>query len=137
LVGLAEAWPILRSGNPISSAEALRIGLIQQEIEGDIKEEGIALVKKIISGQVKVPPVRKEPLQIPESLPEVDIGHLSRKIDELLKKAVLEGAAMTLAEGLQHEARVLGECVKTKDMRIGMENFMKYGPKKNAFFCHA
>jgi len=137
LVGLAEAWPILRTGNPISSAEALRIGLIRQEVEGDVKEEGIALVKKIISGQVKVAPIRKEPLQIPEALPEVDIGHLSRKIDELMKKAILEGAAMTLAEGLKHEARVLGECVKTKDMRIGMENFIKYGPKKNAFFCHA
>ncbi|MFQ5721396.1 MAG: 3-hydroxyacyl-CoA dehydrogenase/enoyl-CoA hydratase family protein [Candidatus Aminicenantales bacterium] len=136
-VGLVEAWPILRTGNPISSAEALRIGLIQQEVKGDVKEEGIALVRKIISGEVKVPSIKKEPLQIPESLPEVDIGHLSRRIDELLQKAVLEGAAMTLSEGLKHEAKVLGECVKTKDMRIGMENFIKYGPKKNAFFCHA
>lgn len=137
LVGLSNAWPILRTGNPISSSEALKIGLIQEEVEGDIKEEGIAYAKKVISGELSISPIRKEPMKVPESLPEVDIGHLSRKTDELLKKAILEGAKMTLDEGLKHESKVFGECLKTKDMRIGMENFMKFGPKRNAEFSHA
>jgi enoyl-CoA hydratase/carnithine racemase len=137
IVGLLNAWPILRTGNPISSSEALKIGLIQEEVEGDIKEAGIAFAKKVISGKVKVPPIQKEPIEIPESLPEVDIGHLSRKTDEILQKVILEGARMTLEKGLKHEAKTLGECVRTKDMRIGMENFMRYGPKKNAGFAHA
>jgi len=67
----------------------------------------------------------------------VDIGPLSRKTDEILKRAILEGAGMTLEEGLKHEARVFGECLRTKDMRIGMENFLKFGPKRNAPFSHA
>jgi len=137
IVGLLNAWPILRTGNPLSSSEALKIGLIQEEVEGDIKEAGIAFAKKVISGKVKVPPIQREPMEIPESLPEVDIGHLSRKTDEILQKVILEGARMTLEKGLEHEAKTLGECVRTKDMRIGMENFMKYGPKKNAGFAHA
>jgi enoyl-CoA hydratase/3-hydroxyacyl-CoA dehydrogenase len=137
IVGLLNAWPILRTGNPVSSSEALKIGLIQEEIEGDIKEAGIALAKKMISGEVKVPPIHKEPMKIPESLPEVDIGHLSRKTDEILQRVILEGARMTLEKGLRHEAKMLGECVRTKDMRIGMENFMRHGPKKNAGFAHA
>ncbi len=137
IVGLLNAWPILRTGNPISSSEALKIGLIQEEVKGDIKEAGIAFAKKVISGKAKVPPMKREPMEIPESLPEVDIGHLSRKTDEILKKAILEGAQMTLEEGLKHEAKTFGECVRTKDMRIGMENFMKYGPKRNAEFAHA
>ncbi len=137
IVGLLNAWPILRTGNPISSSEALKIGLIQEEVEGDIEEAGIAFAKKVISGKVKVPPIQREPIEIPESLPEVDIGHLSRRTDEILQKVVLEGARMTLEKGLKHEAKMLGECVRTKDMRIGMENFMKYGPKKNAGFAHA
>lgn len=137
IVGLLNAWPILRTGNPISSSEALKIGLIQEEVEGDIKEAGIAFAKKVISGKVKVPPIQREPMEIPESLPEVDIGHLSRKTDEILQKVIIEGARMTLEKGLKHEAKTLGECVRTKDMRIGMENFMKYGPKKNAGFAHA
>jgi enoyl-CoA hydratase/carnithine racemase len=137
LVGLANAWPVLRTGNPVSSAEALEMGLIQEEVEGDIIEAGVSLVRKIISGEVKIPPIRREPLDIPESLPEVDIGFLSKKTDEILQRAVLEGAKMTLEEGLKNEARVLGECVRTKDMRIGMETFSKFGPKKNAEFSNA
>jgi len=137
IVGLANAWPILRTGFQVSSQEALEIGLINEEVEGDIKEAGIAFAKKIISGEISVPPIQKKPIKIPKSLPEVDIGHLSRKTDEIMKKAILEGAKMTLDEGLKNEAKSFGECLNTKDMRIGMENFMKFGPKKNAEFSHA
>ncbi|NIM89386.1 MAG: hypothetical protein GTO17_00375 [Candidatus Aminicenantes bacterium] len=137
IVGLANAWPILRTGSPVSSQEALEIGLISQEVEGDMKEAGISFARKVISGEIKIPPIKKEPLEVPDSLPEVDIGHLSRKIDEIMKKAILEGARMTLEEGLKHEAKTFGECLNTKDMRIGMENFMKFGPKRNAEFSHS
>ena len=137
IVGLEKAWPLLRTGDSISSSEALKIGLISEEVEGDVKEAGIAFAHKVISGKVKVPPIKKEPMEIPESLPEVDIGHLSRKTDEFLKKAILEGARMTLEQGLKHEAKTFGECARTKDMRIGMENFLKHGPKVNAQFSHA
>ncbi|GAH72658.1 unnamed protein product, partial [marine sediment metagenome] len=61
IVGLSNAWPILRTGNPISSEEALKIGLIQEEVEGDVKEAGITFVKKLISGEAKVPPIKREP----------------------------------------------------------------------------
>ena len=136
LVGLSSAWPLLRTGNPISSEEALKIGLIQEEVEGDIKEAGVAFARKVISGEVNIPLINKEPIEIPESLPEVDIRHLSRKIDEILKKAILGGARMTLEEGLKFEARTFGECLMTKDTRIGMETFMRCGPKQNAGFAH-
>lgn len=137
IVGLTQAWPILRSGNPVSSEEAMQIGLVSEEVEGDIRGEGIIFAKKVISGEVEVKPIQKSPIDIPESLPEVDIGSLSRKTDEILKKAILGGAKLTLEEGLKHEARMFGECVRTKDMRIGMGNFMKFGPKKEAKFAHA
>ncbi len=137
IVGLSRAWPLLRSGNPISSGEALRIGLVSEEAEGDVVDEGIAFAKRVISGEVHLNPIPKGPIDIPDSLPEVDIGSLSRKTDEILKKAILGGAKLTLEEGLKHEARMFGECVKTKDMRIGMGNFMKFGPKKEAKFAHA
>ena len=136
IVGLASAWPLLRTGNPISSAEALEMGLIHMEVEGDIIAAGISFVKDIILGDVKIPPIKREPIEIPDSLPEVDIGHLSRKTDEILQKAILQGAKMTLEDGLKTEAKIMGGCVKTKDMRIGMETFTKFGPKKNAEFSH-
>jgi hypothetical protein len=43
---------------------------------------------------------------------------------------------MTLQKGLKLEAKIFGECLLTLDMRIGMENFMKNGPKVNANFVH-
>lgn len=137
IVGLAKAWPILRTGNPISSAEALELGLIQEEVEGDIKEAAVIFAGKVISREIQVLPILKEPMDIPETLPDVDIGSLSRKTDEILRRAILEGAKKTLEEGLKHEAKLMGECMKTKDMRIGLENFMKFGPKRHAEFSNA
>ena len=136
LVGIENAWSILRNGNPISSARAKEIGLIQEEMEGDLVEAAIDLVKKIISGEVRVPPIRKDPIPVPSKLPDVDIGPLSRKIDSLLQKAILEGAKMTLEEGLKIESKVFGECLTTEDMKIGMDTFLKQGPKVNAPFVH-
>jgi enoyl-CoA hydratase/3-hydroxyacyl-CoA dehydrogenase len=137
LVGIEKAWPILRSSNPISSAQAKEIGLIQEEVEGDLIGVAIDWVKKILSGKVQVPSIPKGPIPIPSKLPEMDIGYLSRKIDSLLQRAILEGAKMTLEEGLKLEAKVHGECLLTQDRKIGVDNFMKNGPKANANFVHA
>jgi enoyl-CoA hydratase/3-hydroxyacyl-CoA dehydrogenase len=136
LIGMEKAWPMLRNANPISSAQAKEIGLIQEEVEGNLVGTAIDWVKRILSGQVKVPSIPKGPIPVPSTLPEVDIGHLSRKIDSLIQRAVLEGARMTLEEGLKLEAKVFGECLLTQDMKIGMENFLKNGPKVNANFVH-
>jgi enoyl-CoA hydratase / 3-hydroxyacyl-CoA dehydrogenase len=135
-VGLENAWPILRTGNPISSSQAKQIGLIYDEVDADAVGAAMDLAKKILSGQVHVPGIKKSPMTIPAKLPDVDIGPLSRKIDSILQKAILEGAKMTLEEGLKHEARTFGECLLTQDMKIGMDNFMKNGPRVNANFIH-
>ena len=136
LVGIENAWPILRSGNPISSAQAKEIGLIQEEVEGGLVDAAITWVKNILSGKVRGAPIRKDPIPIPSKLPEVEIGHLSRKIDSLLQKAILEGAKMSLDEGLKLEAKISGECFLTEDMHIGLNNFVKNGPKVKANFVH-
>jgi enoyl-CoA hydratase/carnithine racemase len=136
IVGIENAWPILRTGIPISSSQAKEIGLIYEEVEGDLIEAAIDLLEKILSGKVSIPPIKKDPIPIPSKLPEVDIGHLSRKIDTLLQKAILEGAKMKLDEGLKLEAKIYGECLSTEDMRIGMENFIKNGPRVDAIFLH-
>ena len=136
LVGIEKAWQMLRSANPISSAEAKEIGLIQEEIEGDLIDAARSWVDDILSGKVQVPSIPKNTITVPSKLPEVDIGHLSLKIDSLLRRAIIEGATMTLEEGLKLEAKIFGECISTQDMKIGIENFMKNGPKIRAAFVH-
>jgi enoyl-CoA hydratase/carnithine racemase len=136
LIGMEKAWPMLRNANPISSAQAKEMGLIQEEVEGDLIGTAIDWVKRILSGQVKVPSIPKRPIPVPSTLLEVDIVHLSRKIDFLIQRATLEGAKLTLEEGLKLEAKTFGECLLTQDMKIGIENFLKNGPRGNANFVH-
>ena len=136
LIGIEKAWSILRSANPISSAQAKALGLIQEEVEGDLIAAAIDWVHNILKKKVQIPSLPKGPISIPSTLPEVDIGHLSRKIDALLQRAVLEGAKLTLEEGLKLEAKIFGDCLLTQDMKIGIENFLKNGAKVNASFVH-
>ncbi len=137
LIGVEKAWPILRTSNPISSAQAKELGLISEEVEGDLIQAAIDWVKKIVSGQIHVPPIQKDPIPIPSKLPEVDIGPLSRKTDSLLQRAILEGAKLNLYEGIKLEAKIFGECWLTQDMKIGIDNFLKHGAKVNANFVHS
>jgi enoyl-CoA hydratase / 3-hydroxyacyl-CoA dehydrogenase len=78
----------------------------------------------------------KEPIETPEQLPRIDIGHLSRAIDAIVCRAITEGCRLPLAEGLKFESEMFGECVKTRDMKIGLENFLKNGPRAKAEFVH-
>jgi len=136
LVGVENALHVLRSAQPISSSRSLEIGLINAEVEGNLIAEGVELVKNLCLGDVSFYPIEKGPITIPSKLPEVDIGHLSLKVDSLLKDAVLGGAKMNLEDGLKLEAKIFGECFLTQDMRIGIENFINEGPKVKARFIH-
>jgi hypothetical protein len=73
---------------------------------------------------------------VPASLPALDIGHLSKKVDEILCKAILGAARLPLAEAVPFEAKCFGEVCDTEDMRIGVDNFLKNGPKAKAAFVH-
>jgi len=137
LIGLEKAWPLLRTGRPFSSAEAAENGLVLKEVPAqDLVDEAIVLARRIAQGEVMVPAIEKNPLPEPDALPEVDIRHLSTCIDGIMQKAILEGAQMNLYGGLIHESNLFGECLLTKDTRIGMQNFITNGPKVKAEFVN-
>ncbi|MFH2007110.1 MAG: enoyl-CoA hydratase-related protein [bacterium] len=137
LVGLAAAWPMLRGGNPISSAQALELGLIAREVAGsELVDEAVALCRELAAGRAEAKPIPTGPIPVPDSLPEVELGHLSRRIDEIQQEVILAGARTSLAEGLELEAQAFGRCVETQDFQIGMKNFIEKGPRSNAGFVH-
>ncbi len=137
LIGIEKAWPLLRSGRPFSSAEALEWGLIVKEVPaGDLVDTAIGLARDLSTGKEKVPAIPRDPIDVPDDLPEVDLGHLSTCIDAVIRKAVIEGAQMSLYQGLVHEANLFGECLLTKDTRIGLKNFIENGPRSKAEFVH-
>ncbi|MBW2733046.1 MAG: enoyl-CoA hydratase/isomerase family protein [Deltaproteobacteria bacterium] len=137
LVGLKAAWALLRQGNPISSTEALTLGLLHAEVPAHtLLKEAITLAKKATAGEITLKPIPKGPIAVPESLPEVDLGGLSTAIDEILVQATLEGAKTTLEEGLVLEAKAFGRCLEKKDYSIGMKNFLEKGPRSAAEFVN-
>jgi len=137
LVGIERANEMLRTCRPISSEKALAFGLIREEVEGDLVARAVQLVNEMASGKAKRSRMDEAPMKnVPASLPAVEIGHLSKKVDEILQKAILGGAKLPLKDAIPFEAKCFGEVCGTKDMRIGVDNFVKNGPKSKAAFVH-
>ena len=136
LIGLEKAWPLLRTGRPVSGAEALEIGLINEEVDGDLRAAAIGYARDAARGKRTLPQPSRGPIELESDLPDVDIGHLSRAVDAVLQKAILEGARMPLEEGLRFEAHCFGEVCGLDDMRIGLDNFIANGPRSRAAFVH-
>ncbi|MEZ6186139.1 MAG: 3-hydroxyacyl-CoA dehydrogenase/enoyl-CoA hydratase family protein [Planctomycetota bacterium] len=138
LIGIEPAAKILRDGRPISSAQAKELGLVRDEVEGDLVAAAVRLVKDVAAGKETLTPIEQGPLQdVPATLPAVELGHLSTAIDAIIQRAILEGARLPLADGLKHEAELFADVVRTQDMRIGITNFLTKGPRSRAEFVHA
>lgn len=135
-VGFEVANPMLRTGVPVSSERAMEIGLVDRLTTGDVVADGIAFAREILDGACTPRPIPSGPLDVPSKLDDVDLGHLSTKIDDIVCRAALEGGAMTLAEGLKHEAKLFGEARVTEDAAIGLENFLANGPRVKAAFVN-
>jgi enoyl-CoA hydratase/3-hydroxyacyl-CoA dehydrogenase len=137
LIGFEKAAAMIRTANPISSAQALDYGLIDEEVEGDVLERAINLARELAEGKTKARRIEIGPLSnSPDKLPDVDIGHLSRAIDKLAVQAILDGAKTTLEEGLKIEAKLFGQGWTTEDNRIGLQNFIEKGARSKAPFVH-
>ena len=137
LVGVENAATLLRTGRPISSAEAVEMGLVREEVDGDVVAAAVDLARRAAKGDTSIKRMSPEPLPMPDALAEVDLGHLSRAVDAIMVRAILEGCAQPLAEGIAFEAKMFGEVCKTRDMRIGVQTFMEKGARAKAEFVHA
>lgn len=137
LVGVDVAAEILRTARPISGKEAAAIGLVDQEIEGDLVDGAVEFAKKLIKGEVQAKDFMKGGSTEDLSPKEVNIGHLSKKIDEIMNKAIYDGIKLPLEEALELESKLFGECISTEDMRIGLDNFLENGPRAKANFKHS
>jgi enoyl-CoA hydratase/3-hydroxyacyl-CoA dehydrogenase len=137
-VGVEKAAEMMRTTKTISSAEGVELELFREEVEGkELIEKAIELAKEAAAGKIELKAIPQDAIPVPDSLPEVDIGHRSQAIDKIISRAILEGCSKPLAEGLKVENQMFGECVKTKDMKIGINNFLENGPRAKAPFVHA
>jgi enoyl-CoA hydratase/carnithine racemase len=138
IVGFEKAAELMRTARPVSSEEAKEIGLVDELVEDDVVGRAVQIAGEIGRGERERPALDRLPrTDVPESLPDVDIGHRSKAVDAILCRAILEGARTDLRQGLAYEARCFGEVCATEDMRIGVENFLTNGPRAKAAFVHA
>jgi enoyl-CoA hydratase/carnithine racemase len=94
------------------------------------------LARSAADGSVEFPPMPSGPMETPDQLADVELGHLSQVTDGILVRAIVEGCRQPLSEGLRFESEMFAECCRTQDMKIGVTNFMKNGPKAKAEFVH-
>jgi hypothetical protein len=67
----------------------------------------------------------------------VDLKGLSRRVDEILRQAILEGARLPLDAALEIESKYFGDVFSTRDHRIGLDNYFRTGMKTPARFVHS
>ncbi len=136
IVGFDRASQMLRTGKTLSSTEAVACGFARAEVEGDVVEAAIALARDAAAGRVKLEHVDARPMKSPDELSPVELGHLSKAIDGLICRAVVEGCRLPLDEGLRFESQMFGACCATEDMRLGVSEFLTHGAKGKAEFVH-
>lgn len=107
-VGASRAKEMMVTGRRLSAAEALACGLVDEMVDADqIEARALELAAQVASGPAAA--VR------------------------LVKRAVDEGLAGSLAEGLALEKRLFVEVFGTDDAAIGVRSFMENGPGKARF----
>ena len=136
LIGLERGLDLLRTGRPVGAKQACEWGWAHGEPQKDYLAAAKDLIRKHIAGEVKLAPVNPEPMPLPDELPNVDIGHRSIVIDEVLVQVVRDGLSKMLDEGLAVEAVGFAKCKGTVDYGIGMTNFIQNGPRVPAAFLH-
>ncbi len=136
LVGIERAAAMLRVGQPLSGRDAVECGLVHEEVDGDLVAAAVKLARAAAKGEVVLKGIDPRPLDMPAALPELDLGHRSRAVDALLCRVILEGCRKPLAEGLGLESELFGAGCALEDMQIGVQNFLKNGPKVKAEFVH-
>ncbi|MCL2713155.1 MAG: 3-hydroxyacyl-CoA dehydrogenase/enoyl-CoA hydratase family protein [Alphaproteobacteria bacterium] len=135
LIGVEPAAKLLRTAAPVSSDEALALGMVD-EVAADPLEAAIALAGRLAADPKLGRKLPQGPIAAPAQLPVVDIGQLSRCIDGILVEAILGGAKLNLADGLELEARLSGRCIETEDTKIGLTHFIQNGVRSPATFVH-
>ena len=131
------ALEMMRTARPIDGKTALELGLISEEVEGSPVDRAVALVNDYASGKATLKRINREPVAgVPDKAPELDIGHLSRRIDEILCRTIIDGCKLPLRDGLKLESKSFGDCVETEDMHIGMGTFLNEGARAKAAFKH-
>ncbi len=122
VVGIEKALKMIAIGNPIGAAEALKVGLIDELVEGDLKEGAINFMKKVLAENRPLKKVSEnnEKIEADRGNSEVfdsfrkSIARKARGFDapENCIKAVEAAVNLPFAEGLERERNLFMELMQ-------------------------
>ena len=108
LVGPAVAKDMILTGRQVAAEEALRVGLVDRVVPADqVLDEALRWAAELARGPV--------------------VAH------GLAKRAIDEGLAQSLADGLGLEQVLFAEVFSTDDAATGVKSFLEQGPGKAVF----
>jgi len=108
LIGPSKAKELIFTGRHVRADEALALGLADQVVAPDSTfDEALALARRFADG------------------PALALAAAKRAVDD--------GAALPLADGLRMEAALFIGLTGTEDRRIGLDSFLEHGPGKATF----
>ncbi|TFG84238.1 MAG: enoyl-CoA hydratase/isomerase family protein, partial [Hyphomicrobiales bacterium] len=136
LVGLERAAELLRTARTIGAAEACAWGWATDEPAADPLAAAKDLIRRHLTDGGVIVPLDPAPIEVPDLLPAIDLGHRSLAIDRILTDVVFAGLRQDLEAGLETEALGFARCKGTIDYDIGMANFIQNGPRVPAVFMH-
>ncbi len=139
LIGAGKALPLLRTGAPLSSDQALALGIVASLHPADqLIDAAIQLVADAAAGRVTLPKIHNGATAFADSEPaETDIAHRSRAVDAILTEVVQRGLTLPLDAALEAECRAFEQVCGLRDMQIGVQNFLTTGGKQPANFVHS
>jgi len=117
LAGLARAAEMCATGQPVSAAEALQLGILDQIVDGDLLRGGVAFARTIAARHEPPRRTRDLPVRLddPKALDVVRAAVRKRARGQLapLKaiEAVEAAATLPFAEGCKIEGRLFAECL--------------------------
>jgi 3-hydroxyacyl-CoA dehydrogenase len=124
LAGLAKAAELCASGNPINASEALKFGVVDKVVEGDLLAEAIRFVRGITGTPRRTCDLPVTPDPIVAAIRE----QVRKKAPHLLApmKAIdaIEAAArLPFADGLKLEAKLFQECLASDQSKALIHAF--------------
>jgi enoyl-CoA hydratase len=100
LIGMGKAKEMMFTGKPVTAIEAKQIGLVNEVVPQGKALERAKEIARHIAG-------------------------FSLPVLSFMKKAIDEGNALSIEQGLQVEAKYFGEVFQTTDVREGVEAFIE------------
>ncbi|MGE0339055.1 MAG: 3-hydroxyacyl-CoA dehydrogenase NAD-binding domain-containing protein [Xanthobacteraceae bacterium] len=127
LIGIEKALPVILSGNPVGAAQALKDGLVDEIVEGDLTAGAIAFAKKLVAEKAplrrasrmedKLAALRADPSQYND----IAAKALGRNKGLKAPMAAVDAVKMTLSvpfdEALKRERNLFIELLTTEESK--------------------